>query len=126
MSKRILIIEDDDLVVSFVSRLLESNGHVVAKGPNGKDLVYRNRSFGQPDHISGVIKDFKPDIILLDHGLVWEEGFNDGDDILKYLRSQPWWDGKIRIIGISAVPQEYLDEQVLKKHIAQDLISTIG
>lgn len=61
-SKTLLIIEDDETMRSALKRIFEMDGFVVRMAADGTEL-------------STVLEDTSPDLILLDIGLPWLNGF---------------------------------------------------
>lgn len=60
--KTILVIEDDETMRSALKRIFEADGFIVKMAADGTEL-------------SGVLEDASPDLILLDIGLPWLNGF---------------------------------------------------
>lgn len=84
MSKKILIIDDDDDILSLVSYLLKEDGYSVISSTTSKILTKLGK--------------IKPDLILLD---CWLPGVF-GDDLCREIRSNALYK-HIPIIMISAV-----------------------
>lgn len=72
MNKRIVVIEDDDLVRDTVKLILETRGFEVCLSSNG-------------NNVGAIIKDFKPHIVLTDIYL----GKADGRKICQQIKSNP-------------------------------------
>lgn len=60
--KTILVIEDDETMRSAMKRIFEMDGFVVKMAADGMEL-------------SGILDDTSPDLILMDIGLPWLNGF---------------------------------------------------
>lgn len=70
--ERILVVEDNDLVLAMVTRALENGGYVVSAAPNGAALRQQ-------------LDVKRPDLIVLDVGLP----DMDGRDLLAALKKDP-------------------------------------
>lgn len=85
MSKKVLIMEDDEDVYDFLDSLLKEKGYDVQMAHNGKDGMQK-------------IKEFKPDLVLLDLMMPSIDGYG----VLKLL---PEFDlpKKPKVIVLSAI-----------------------
>lgn len=89
MGKKILIIDDDQVIVKYLERFLTDNGYeisVAADGREGVDMIQKN----------------PPDIILLD---VMMETLFSGFEVLRKLKQNETLK-EIPVIGISGMADE--------------------
>lgn len=101
-SRRILVIDDDESILDSISLILEESGYKVSSTLKG-ETAYRK------------VRDFKPDVILLD---VLMSG-RDGREICKKLKNEP--ETKfIPVIMISAHPSA---KESTKEFGADDFLS---
>lgn len=102
MSKKILIVDDDNDILEPLSIILEEEGYLVQTTPKG-EKTYKK------------VADFKPDIILLDMLM----SGSDGRTICRRLKGDIQ-SKKIPIVMMSAHPGAYNDA---KKCMADDFIA---
>ena len=91
---RILIIDDDELMLNALTNLLQDEGYnlmITADGPRGIEL-YRKE---------------KPDVVLLDLGLPSVSGL----DVLKEIKQI---DPNAKVIIITGYPSEQMMEEAMK------------
>src|SRR6476469_931791 len=89
MSKRILIVEDDDLIRLTLEQLLTNQGYAVLSSATGKDTFE-------------LISNFKPHLVLLDIYL----GELDGREICREIK-QSFEFRNLPVIIISSLPDIY-------------------
>jgi two-component system, chemotaxis family, CheB/CheR fusion protein len=86
--KRILIADDNHAAVDTLARLLELDGHRIAKAYNGEQAL-------------SVVESFHPEIILLDIGMPKIDGY----EVAQRIRAKSWGPD-VKIIGMSGWAQE--------------------
>lgn len=101
MSKKILVIDDDEAIVEAIQIMLETTGYSVKTSTNGEILK----------KISSDV----PDLILLD---IWMNG-TDGRDILDYIHSKP----EIQHVPVVMISANKDTEKIAKKAGATDFLS---
>jgi two-component system sensor histidine kinase/response regulator len=75
MSKKILVIDDDDLIRGLVTHTLQLDGYTVAVAPSGADGV---------EHF----KTEKPDLVVLDIAMPGMSGFEVAEKIRNYEKEE--------------------------------------
>jgi DNA-binding response OmpR family regulator len=92
-AKKVLVVDDDPLVIRLVKELLKTNGYVVETAKDGIDAMI-------------MVKNIKPDLIVLDIMMPELNGY----DVLKTLKFQEEYK-KIPVILLTAREQE-LDKRI--------------
>jgi two-component system phosphate regulon response regulator PhoB len=88
VSKKILLVEDDDALASVYLTRLQAEGFDVKRVPNGEDALAE-------------VMQYHPDLILLDVMMPKVSGF----DVLDILRNTPET-GNIKVIMLTALSQD--------------------
>jgi chemotaxis response regulator CheB len=92
--KKVFIVEDNSVLVANISEIFADTYEIMSADlEQGMDFILNQ------------IKDFEPDVVLLDHFL--ESSFY-GSDIRKYISG-------MRVVSISSEKQDYCDEHWGKK-----------
>ena len=99
--KRVLVVEDDLDSVRSMAQLIKMMGHEVQFAINGLAAI-------------DIARTYQPHIIILDIGL---PDFK-GDQIARQLRYEPGLENA-RMIAISGLPQEHLEERARKAGCAE-------
>lgn len=99
-------------IVSANYSVIEAVGKTLCPGDHEVEIVH-------PFVLEHLLKQGKiADVILMDH-VKDEDKLREewgSEQILRKLKSQPWWGGHTRAIGISSEPQPYVSEKFLGVH----------
>lgn len=106
MSAKILIIDDDERLVSVYAMALRSSQYEVETSPSGDDGIRR-------------IADFKPDLVVLDAMMPEMSGV----DVLKTIRSTPEMKG-VKVIMFTAVSDDKMKEEVLALGVSDFIVKS--
>lgn len=99
--RRVLVVEDDLDSVHSMAMLIKMMGHDIQFAINGLAAI-------------DIARKFRPDIIIMDIGL---PDFK-GDEIARQLKYEPGLEN-LRVIAISGLPEENLEQRALQAGCAE-------
>lgn len=104
MSKKVLVVEDNELNMKLFNDLLEAHGYQIVQTRNGNDVL-------------DLARNEKPDLILMDIQLPEVSGL----DVTRWLKADPEL-RKIPVIAVTAFAMKG-DEQKIREGGCEDYIS---